>query len=147
MSLLLEIICGDSSPLYAQLVRGGYINDEFSAEYFNGYGYAAVIFEGESKDPKFVAEKIKQEISRIKETGIDKKLFSAVKCGMYGDAIRRFNNVDGIAMQLVECAMCDYDLFEEIKLLKTVTADDVYKRLDVFDNENAVLSVINPKES
>ena len=146
ISLLLEIICGDSSPLYAQLVNEGYINDEFSAEYFNGHGYAAVVFEGESKDPKYVAEAIKKEIKKLRENGIDKKLFSAVKCGMYGDAIRRFNNVDGIAMQLVECAMFDYDLFEEIKLLKTVTADDVYKRLDVFCDENAVLSVISPKE-
>lgn len=146
IAMLLEIICGDSSPLYARLINEGYINDEFSAEYFNGYGYAAVVFEGESKDPKYVADAIKKEIANLRENGIDKKLFSAVKCGMYGDAVRRFNNVDGITMQLVECAMFDYDLFEEIKLLKTVTADDVYKRLDVFCDENAVLSVINPKE-
>ena len=146
MSLLLEIICGDSSPLYADLVTKGYINDEFSAEYFNGFGYAAAVFEGESRNPQYVMRAIKEEIKRLRENGIDKKLFSAVKCGMYGEAIRRFNSVDGITMQLVECAMFDYDLFEEIKLLKTVTADDVYKRLDVFCDENAVLSVISPKE-
>lgn len=146
MSLLLEIICGDSSPLYAKLMNEGLINDEFESEYFNGHGYASIIFSGESSDPKRVAEEIKAEIYRIKLHGIDKKLFSAVKCGMYGDAIRRFNNVSGMAMQLVECAMCDYDLFEEIKLLKSVTADDVYRRLDAFDDENSVLSVILPKE-
>jgi predicted Zn-dependent peptidase len=146
MALLLEIICGDSSPLYARLMNEGLINDDFDSEYFNGHGYASIIFSGESSDPKRVAEEIKAEIARIKLEGIDKKLFSAVKCGMYGDAIRRFNDVSGMAMQLVECAMCDYDLFEEIKLLKSVTADDVYRRLDAFDDENSVLSVILPKE-
>ena len=65
---------------------------------------------------------------------------------MYGEAIRRFNSVEGLATQLIECAMCDFDLFEEIKLLKTVTIDDVYKRLSLFESENAVLSVISPKE-
>lgn len=144
-ALLLELICGDSSPLYAKLVREGLINDEFGTEYFTGHGYAAVIFEGESSDPKRVAEEISKEIERIRIEGIDKKLLSAVRCGMYGDAVRRFNSVESIATQFVECAMTDTDLFEELKLLKTVTAEDVYKRLDLFDSANAVLSVITPK--
>ncbi len=146
IALLLELICGDASPLYARLVREGLINDEFETEYFTGRGYAAVLFSGESSDPARVAEEIKAEIARIREDGIDKKLFSAVKCGMYGAAIRRFNSVSGIAMQLVDCAMDETNLFEELKLLKTVTADDVYRRLDVFTDENAVLSVITPKK-
>ncbi len=146
VNLLLEIICGDASPLYAHLMNEGLINDEFDCEYFNGNGYAAVLFEGESKDPKRVAEEIKREINRLRVEGIDKKLFSAVKCGAYGSMVRKFNSVENIAMQLTECAMCDYDLFEEIKLLKTVSYDDVLKRLDVFDDENAVLSVIVPQE-
>ena len=146
MALLLEVICGEASPLYASLVREGLINDEFEAEYFNGHGYAAMIFEGESTDPKRVAKAIDDEIRRLSEEGIDRKLFSAVKCAMYGEAIRRFNSVEGLATQLIECAMCDFDLFEEIKLLKTVTIDDVYKRLSLFESENTVLSVISPKE-
>ena len=133
-ALLLEVIAGDSSPLYERLIKQGLINDEFSFEYFTGNGYAAVIFDGESSDPKAVAEEIKKEITAIKEKGIDKKLFSVVKRGLYGDAVRRFNNVEGIAMQLVDCAMNDSGLFDEIKYLKSATA------------ENTVLSVINPKE-
>ncbi len=146
MALLLEVICGEASPLYAKLVREGIINDEFEAEYFCGHGYASVIFEGESSNPQKVAEEISAEIERIRVEGINRKLFSAVKCAMYGDAIRRFNSVDGLATQLVECAMCDFDLFEEIKLLKTVTIDDVFKRLSAFNPDNTVLSVILPKE-
>ena len=146
VNLLLEIICGDASPLYARLMNEGLINDEFDCEYFNGNGYAAVIFEGESNNPKRVAEEITAEIKRLRIEGIDKKLFSAVKCGMYGSAVRKFNIVEYLAMKLTECAMFDYNLFDEIKLLKTVSYDDVFKRFDIFDDENAVLSVINPLE-
>lgn len=145
-ALLIEIIAGDASPLYKRLVNEGLINDEFSSEHFNGFGYSAVIFEGESDNPKRVAEEIKAEVERLKTEGIDKKLFSAVRCGMYGNAIRMFNNVESIAMQMVDCAMNDSELFDEIKYLKSVTLEDVYRRLKLLDNEKTVLSVINPAE-
>ena len=146
VNLLLDIICGDASPLYARLMNEGLINDDFDCEYFYGNGYAAVIFEGESYSPERVAEEIKAEIERLRNEGIDKKLSSAIKSGAYGNMIRKFNSVEALATQLTECAMCDYDLFEEIRLLKTASYDDVMKRLDVFCNENAVLSVIKPQE-
>ena len=146
VELLLKIICGEASPLYKRLMDEGLINDEFDAEYFTGRDYAAVIFSGESKDPAKVAKAIKAEIASIREHGFDKKLFSAVKCAAYGEAIRSFNSVEAVAMQLVECAVSDYDLFDIIKLLKTVSYDDVLKRTDVFDNELSVLSVISPME-
>ncbi|MBR7071466.1 MAG: insulinase family protein [Clostridia bacterium] len=146
MALLLELICGDASPLYARLIRDGYINDEFEAEYFHGHGYAAVLFEGESRDPQKVADAIAEEIERLKTEGIDKKLFAAVKRGMYGDAIRRFDNIEGLATQLTECAVADLELFEELKLLKSITIDDVLKRLALFQQDKCVLSVILPQE-
>ena len=145
-AILMETVAGEASPLYKRLVDEGLINDEFSSEYFTGNGYSAVIFEGESSDPKRVAEEIKKEVERIKHEGIDKKLFSAVRCGMYGNAIRMFDNVESIAMQFVDCAMSDSGLFDEIKYLKSVTADDVFKRLALWDNDKTVLSVINPVE-
>ena len=144
VELLLEIICGEASPLYKRLMDEGLINDEFDFEYFTGRDYAAVIFSGESKEPKRMAEEIKKEIARIKEYGFDKRHFSAVKCAAYGDAVRRFDSTQTVAMQLAECAVSDYGLFEQIKLLKTVSYDDVLKRTDIFDDDLSVLSVINP---
>ncbi len=144
-AVLLEIIAGDASPLYKELTQDGLINDEFSFEYFNGNGYSAVIFEGESSNPQEVADRIKAEIERIKNEGINKKLFSAIRSGMYGNAIRLFNNVESIAMQLVDCAMNDSGLFDEIKYLKSITIEDVFKRILLLDNDKTVLSVINSK--
>lgn len=144
-SLLLNIISGDASPLYKELINKGLINDDFENEHFCGDGYSALIFEGESSDPKSVADAIKAEVERLKTDGIDKKLFNAVRSGMYGSAIRLFNNVESIAMQLVECAMSDCGLFDEIKYLKAVTLEDVQKKLSQLDCDNTVLSVINPK--
>lgn len=147
ISLLLELICGEASPLYAKLIREGLINDDFDAEYFNGHGYAAILFEGESRDPERVAKEIAAEINRLREEGLDKKLFSAAKCSLYGAAIRRFDSVNDISLQFVECAISDYELFEELKLLKSVTIEDVTRRLALFEDKNAVLSVIKPRSA
>lgn len=145
-NILLEVLAGDCSPLYQKLIEDGLINDEFSFEYFNGNGYSAVIFEGESNDPKSVAEQIKAQIETLKIEGIDKKLFSAVKRGMYGNAIRLFDNVEGIAMLMVDCAIDENCLFDNVKILKGITVEDIYKKLLTLDNQNTVLSVINPME-
>ena len=112
VDLLLEIICGEASPLYKRLMDEGLINDEFEFEYFTGRDYASVIFSGESSDPKRVAEEISSEIENIREHGFDKKLFSAVKCSLYGDAIKTFNSVEAITLSFVDCAVNDYELFE-----------------------------------
>ena len=145
MAMLLNIISGDASPLYKELINKGLINDEFESEHFCGDGYSALIFEGESSDPKAVAEEIKNEIGRLKRDGIDKKLFSAIRASMYGSAIRMFNNVESIAMSLTDCAMNDTSLFDELKYLRSITLEDVSRKLKCFDTENTVLSVINPK--
>lgn len=144
IEILLEVIAGDCSPLYKKLMNEGLINDDFSFEHFCGDGYNAVIFEGDSKDPKAVAEEIKAEIERIKNDGINKKLFSAIRSGLYGGAIRSFNSVESCAMQFVDCAMNDISLFDELKYLKSVTMESVLKRLSLLDSGKTVLSVINP---
>lgn len=146
MAILLDVIAGDCSPLYKKLMENGLINDDFSFEHFYGDGYNAVIFEGDSYNPKVVAEEIKAEITRVKEEGINKKLFAAIRSGLYGNAIRSFNSVENITMQLVDCAMNNTNLFDEIKYLKSVTAEDVLKRLALLENDKTVLSVINPME-
>ena len=48
-------------------------------------------------------------------------------------------------MQLVECAMNDYGLFDELEIIKNITIEDVTEKLNSLNCENTVLSVINPK--
>ena len=146
MSLLLETAAGECSPLYARLTREGLIGDGFATEHFVGRGYSAVIFEGESEFPEKVRDEILLEFENIRENGIDKRLFSAAKHSLYGDAIRRLNSVESVCMQFTECAISGFELFDEIKVLKAVTSDDIYRRLDVFTRSNAVLSVVKPQE-
>lgn len=144
-SILLELIAGDTSPLYKELFSQGLINTSFGSEYFTGHGYASVIFAGESKDPKEVAKRIKEEIKRLRIDGIDELDFQRVRKMLYGRTIMGYNDVDSIANELISCHFEGYELFDEVDVFSSITAADVEQRLmEQMDENLSALSVILP---
>ena len=146
MGVTLEILAGDCSPLYKDLIDSELINDEFETEYFTGNGYACVMFSGESENPSLVKEKIVKEIKRLYKEGIDEELLSTVKRAMYGDVIRRFNSCESVASQMAECAMFGFSLFDEQELIADIKSDDIKNCLSHLIEEKSALSVILPRE-
>lgn len=147
-TILLNIIAGDTSPLYQQLINQGLINSSFSKEYFIGYGYESVIFDGESNDPQAVANAIKAEIARLKKDGIDPELFESVRRSLYGKEIMEYNDIDSIANNLIYCDFNGYNMFDALDIYKSVTLDDIASRLaNMFDEKYSALSVVKNKEN
>lgn len=144
--LMLELVCGDCSPLYKRLIEKELINDEFSSEYFNGPGYSVVFFDGESKDPNAVALEIQNEILRIISEGIDSELFEAVKKSAWGDQVRRFESLENTVSDMIDSAFYNDDIFNTGSILKEITEQDIIQRLKGLKTENSVLSVINRKD-
>lgn len=145
-NILLEIIGGESSPLYSKLFEQGLINSTFSKEYFVGYGYEAVIFEGESSNPKAVADEIKKEVQRLRDNGIDDELFETVRRNLYGKEIMEYNDIDGVANSIIGCYFAGYDIFDTMDIYKNVTKADIEKRLsDMLDEKYSALSVVKSK--
>ena len=146
-NLLLELAAGEASPLYNRLLAEGLINKNFGAEYFTGHGYAAPIFQGESRDPDKVVAAIAEEFGRLRAEGIDKEAFEGVRRKLYGRSVMRYNNVESLASGLTEAAMHDVGLFDELDIYRKATPADLEARLDVFDPDKAALSVILPMEA
>ncbi len=146
-SLILDMVAGQSSDLYKELLDEGLINDTFSTEYFNGHGYAVPMFSGESLEPKKVASRIHEKITEFKEKGFSNEEFEIVRKKHYGKTVRAFTDVDTIANGLVVSHFENDDLFSEFKVLQEITVEYCYELLkNSFDNEKAVLSVVNPKD-
>lgn len=143
--ITLEILCGDCSPLYRRLLSDGLIDNELSSEHFQGEGYSAFMIEGESDDPKAVAEEIKKEIKKLILNGIDNKLLTAVKKAAYGDTVKRFDSTDNIVTDMLDCAISGDGLFEELEILKEITEQDITYCLEKMTEESSVLSVIKKK--
>ncbi len=144
--IMLEILCGDCSNLYRRLVDSALICDGFSADYFQGEGYAVYLFEGETDNPVEVANQIKAEIQTLLANGINTKLLSAIKKSAFGDAVKHFDSAESIVSDMVDCAVSGGDLFDTVEILKEITETDILEKLKTLKEESSVLSVINAKK-
>lgn len=143
--LLLDILVGPTSELYERLIDKGLINANFDTEYFTGHGYAVPMFSGESHHPEAVRDEILSEIEKLRTNGIDKAQLDCVRRAKYGRAVMQYNSVERIAGGLVESAMMSIGLFDDLEIIKNLTAEDIYERLDGLKPECAVLSVVQRK--
>lgn len=144
-SILLDIVAGKTSPLYESLLNEGLINTTFDAEYFEGYGYSAHIFNGESNDYGTVRKRITAELCRVMNEGVDREAFDRIKKKHYGSFIMNFNDVDSLANSLVGEYFNGDGLFDQLSVLESITAEDIDNRLRTAINpENSAMSVILP---
>lgn len=146
--ILMEILASESSPLFRRLLDAELINESsFSYEYFEGPGYASVIFAGESHDPKQAASIIKEEIRRLKATGIDEKAFVRAQKAIYGRNVSALNASDNIANSMVSLYFAGRELFSYLDTIAEMTLDEVNACLQSqLDEAYAALSIVNPIE-
>ncbi|MBE6798240.1 MAG: insulinase family protein [Ruminococcaceae bacterium] len=143
--LFLEILAGKISPLYNSLLEQGLINNRFGTEHFYGNSYAAILFDGESKDPDAVKEAIVSEIKKIAENGADPSLFDDAKRKLYGHSIRGYNDAEEAVGEFIDCYIDGTEPYADLLALKKITVDDVTAFARSLKPQNVALSVISPQ--
>lgn len=142
--ILLYILASTSSPLYNKLLDEELINETFIYEFMEGPRYAAVLFGGESRNPKKAAEIIKEEIRTAKKNGIDEEEFKLAKRAVYGNVVSGFNSNENIANVLADMHFNDRELFEYVDAIANAELKDIENRLnEILDPDNCTLSVVS----
>ena len=142
--IMLDIIAGRTSNIYEQMMDEGLINTSFNAEYFEGEGFGAHIFSGESESPEKVRKCIDEEISRLQTEGIPSDEFERIKKKHYGEFIMGFDDVDAVANYLIGDYFNGNGLFDGLSVLESITAEDINRRLrESIDVNNSSMSVIS----
>ncbi len=142
-NIILDVLAGQISPLFKELLDEGLVNNSFSTEYFNGHNYAAILFSGESADPKKVALKINEKVRGLKNTLISKDDFETVRKKQFGKTVRAFSDIDTVANGLLVSHFENEELFSEFKIIREITLEYVNNILaESFAEDRAVLSVI-----
>lgn len=142
-NILLEMLAGNTSPLYRRLFDEGLINTQFGAEYFQGYGFASVLFSGESKDPQKVADAIQAEIERVRREGLDLAAFERARRKLYGRFVMAFNDIEELANEMIAAEFRGGGLFDEAVLLREITLDEITQRLQTtLQKQYSALSVV-----
>lgn len=142
-NILLDILAGSTSSLYEEMLKDNLINTTFDTEYFEGYGYSAHIFNGESAEPEKVRERINEEITKVMKNGVDNETFQRIKKKHYGSLIMDFDSIDSIGNSLISAYFNNEGIYDQLKLLESITVEDVNDRLrTAFNIENSSMSVI-----
>ncbi len=147
MDILLYMLASPSSKLYNKLLDEGLINDTFGYEHMEGPHYSAIMFSGESRNPKKTAEIIKDCIREFKKNGIDKDEFELAKRAVYGETVSGFNSNESIANIMVDMHFNNRELFSLVDAIAKAEISDIAKRLDeLLDPDNCTLSVVCGEE-
>lgn len=147
MEVLLETLASEASPLFQRLLEQNLINEaSFCYEYFEGAGYAAVTFSGESRDPDAVAGAIEDEIEHFRREGIPPEDFERSKRAIYGENVAALNSVSNIANCLISFSFKDRKMFDYIEALAALQVSDAEEKLKSLQIEKSVLSVIRPMD-
>lgn len=148
MNVLLEVLAGETSPLYTSLFEKGLINSSFSKEYFVGNGYEAVIFDGESNNAAEVAQEIKAEVENLRTSGFSDERFEAARRSLYGKEIMSYNDIDDVANSMIASCFGGFGVFDALEIYKSVQKSDIEKLLaEKLNEQYSALSIVKSKEN
>jgi len=144
--VLLEILASDASPLFKRMTDACVISESsFGYEFFEGSGFAMVLFSGESKDPDAACKMILEEICRLRENGIVAEDFERARRSVYGSNIAAFNSVENIATFMMNCSFKKQEMFRYIDAVAQLQLEDVEECLrQILDPAHRAVSVICP---
>lgn len=147
MKVLLDTEFGKGSDFYRKLYDEGLINTTFGMDFTFGEGYAYYIFGGESKDPKEVMARIKENVERIKAEGIDLEGFERIRKKMIGRLISSANSVQYLSSAYVNYFMKGLDLFDYIRSVSETSHEYGLNYLrETFMEDHIGLSIIKQEE-
>ena len=146
--LALEVLLGNSSPLYAKLYREGLINQEFGYGYEDSFGCAFLAANGESRDPEAVRMAVMDEAARIGREGIDRQLWERVKKGVYGNRVRGLNSFEHLCVSQAQAFFAGYDFLRFAEIFDAIAKEEAEELIaNWVTEERTALSVVRAKEA
>lgn len=142
--ILVEILMGETSPLYEDLYSQGLINNGFVGEVMASRDYYCTIFSGESKDPDKVYQLLMAEIDRLKREGVPPEDFERAKKAMYGRYISMYSRAESIAGLMTQAHFSGADVYDVLEMAAGSTLEQLTQRLAAYDNEKSAISIVKP---
>ncbi|HBQ63409.1 MAG TPA: peptidase M16 [Clostridiales bacterium] len=145
MDLILDLLAGRSTPFHEELYSRGLINDTFEYEYTAERDFAFTLFGSESPRPEEAADRIIQELERVRRQGFDEAAFDRVRKSAFGQFLRSFNSVDSIARNLLHTGFNQAGLLDYAEIYDTISLDFLYKTMSSrFQPGNFTVSLAEP---
>ncbi len=145
--IVLEALLGSSSELYQSLYDDGLIDDSFGVSYTLDRGFGLSMMGGDTEDPDRLLERIKQELPRLIEQGLDQDTFERIRKKKIGANLRYLNSPEWIANQFTGYRFNDADLFNLVPILESLTLNEVNRRMrEHMQWDRFAVSMVRPAQ-
>ncbi|NEU29311.1 insulinase family protein [bacterium LRH843] len=129
ISILLDMMFGQSSASYQAIYEEGLIDESFSFDYSAEEGFGFTIIGGDTKHPEKLTEKIKEVIEVFKQTTLSEELVKRTIKKKIGSFLRSLNSPEYIANQFTRYQFNDMHLFDVVPTLENLTASGLQEVL------------------
>jgi len=144
--LMLDILFSSSSDIYQALYDEQLITDNFGHEYNCSEDYAFSILGGDTKDPDQLVARIKEEVEKRREPGLDAVTFERSRKKKIGNFLRMMNSPEAIANEFTKYRFKGIDLFDILPVYENLTLEDVNKRFsEHFDWSRLAVSIVQSR--
>ncbi|MDP5273505.1 EF-P 5-aminopentanol modification-associated protein YfmH [Chengkuizengella axinellae] len=148
MKILMDILFGSSSGIYQKLYDEKLITDQFSHEYNGQYDYAFSIIGGETRDPKTLLKRVREEIEHVMNQGINVVDFERSRKKKIGSFLRMLNSPESIASEFTRYQFKNIDMFDILKTYENIKLEKINNRLQAhFDWDKMSVSIVQSEES
>ena len=143
MEIILNTLVGESSNLYKEMYQAENVFYAPSISYEFGDNYAHILISENANDPELFYNRLREEIENFKKNGINIEDFERNKKMIYGEYVKEYNDITGIARMFLADFMKginSFDYLEEIGVIDLNFVNQVLK--ENFNLEKMVLSVV-----
>jgi predicted Zn-dependent peptidase len=146
VNVALDMLFGQSSPHYTSLFEQGLIDDSFSFDYTEEYGFGFAMIGGDTTDPVGLENAVKNIIQKQQEKGFEQHVLDRIRKKKIGAFLRALNSPEYIANQFTRYRFNEMDLFDIVEVLETMTLQDVNTELKTFfEKKRETVFTILPK--
>lgn len=133
------------TDFYKEEYEKGILSDVISIMYEGSDTFSHVIISAESIRMDELKNDLFTYIEKIKNQEIDEELFEIVKNNKIGGLVNSSDSLSISYRRIIDSILSDIDVYSDVKLLNEINKEDVKEFLNYLNDENRVISMIEPK--
>ena len=148
MLFALDMVFGEQSPYYEDLLDRGIIDDSFNFAYQEETLARHTLMAAETDNPETFTAEITRIIDEVKEKDFfTEKRLQSQKRELMGDYLTSLNSPEYIANQYTKYYFDGYDLYNVPKVIDSITLEDVKRYFNSsIDTKNMVEVIVKAYE-
>lgn len=128
-SLLLDMLFGQSSSFYQELLDEGIIDDSFGFDYNLEQAYGFSMLGGNTKNPEELISRVKAYIDEVQRQGLEEVAFERSRKKEIGSFLKQLNSPEFIANQFTRYQFNQMNVFDVIPTLESISFNEIQNRL------------------